>query len=198
MLNHPVALESRADASFHHDRLVAPASCPGSQYCDLSTRQGGVISCSQSCPWPRSEVFAGCRSLRAIWENTADLTGAELEALGLEAGQALPSQSTIRRVLQDLDPADLDARLRSWLCTLTGTIEGPRVIAVDCKTMRAARTDKDPAPHLLSALDHATGTVLTQRGVADKSNEIPALPELGEPLDLDGAVARRRRYAHPT
>ena len=133
-------------------------------------------------------VLAGCRSLTAIWEHATDLTGADLEALGLAAGQALPSESTIRRVLQDLDPADVDAHLRSWLCTRTGTIEGRTVIAVDGKTMRAARTSKDPAPHLLAALDHATGAVLTQQRVAGKSNEIPALRELLEPLDLDGVV----------
>ena len=107
-------------------------------------------------------VLAGCRSLTAIWEHTTDLTAADLEALGLEAGQDLPSESTIRRVLQDLDPADVDAHLRSWLCTRAGTINGRRVIAVDGKTMRGARTSKDPAPQLLSALDHATGAVLTQ------------------------------------
>ncbi|WP_430515749.1 transposase family protein [Actinomyces oris] len=62
-------------------------------------------------------VLAGCRSLTAIWEHTTDLTGADLEVLGLQTGQALPSESTIRRVLQGLEPADLDALLRSWLCT---------------------------------------------------------------------------------
>ena len=36
-------------------------------------------------------VLAGCRSLTAIWEHTTDLTATDLEALGLEAGQALPS-----------------------------------------------------------------------------------------------------------
>ena len=116
-------------------------------------------------------VLAGCRSLTAIWEHATDLTGADLEALGLAAGQALPSESTIRRVLQDLDPADVDAHLRSWLCTRTGTINGRTVIAVDGKTMRGARTSKDPAPHLLAALDHATGAVLTQERVASKSNQ---------------------------
>ena len=133
-------------------------------------------------------VLAGCRSLTAIWEHTTDLTGADLEALGLPVGQALPSESTIRRVLQDLDPADLDAHLMTWLHTRTGTIEGRRVISVDGKTMRGARAGDAPAPHLLSALDQVAGTVLTQRGVADKSNEIPTLLELLEPLDLDGVV----------
>jgi len=133
-------------------------------------------------------VLAGCRSLTAIWEHTTDLTVADLEALGLQMGQPLASESTIRRVLQDLDPTDLDTHVRSWFCTRTGTIEGRTVIAVDGKTMRGARTGKDPAPHLLAALDQATGTVLAQARVADKSNEIPALRELLKPLDLDGVV----------
>jgi len=133
-------------------------------------------------------VLAGCRSLTAIWEHTTDLTATDLEALGLEAGQALPSESTIRRVLQDLDPTDLNTRLRSWLCTRTGTVEGRTVIAVDGKTVRGARLGQTSAPHLLSALDHATGAVLTQARVTDKSNEIPAIRELLEPLDLDGVV----------
>ena len=133
-------------------------------------------------------ILAGCRSLTAIWEHAADLEPADLGALGLEAGRALPSKSTIRRVLQDLDPAGLDARLTSWFFTRTGAIAGRRVIAVDGKTMRGARTGSNPAPHLLAALDQAAGTALTQRRVADKSNEIPALPELLAPLDLDGAV----------
>ena len=98
-----------------------------------------------------------------------DLTIADLEALGVEAGWALSSESTIRRVLQDLDPTDLNTRLRSWFCTRTGTVERRTVIAMDGKTVRGARLGQASAPHLLSALDHATGAVLTQARVADKS-----------------------------
>ena len=83
-------------------------------------------------------ILAGCRSLTAIWEHVADLAPADLGALGLETGRALPSESTIRRVLKDLDPGDLDARLTSWFFTRTGAIAGRRVIAVDGKTMRGA------------------------------------------------------------
>ena len=133
-------------------------------------------------------ILAGCRSLTAIWEHAADLAPADLGALGPGEGRALPSESTIRRVLKDLDPAGLDARLTSWFFTRTGAIAGRRVIAVDDETMRGARTGDNPAPHLLAALDQAAGTVLTQRRVADKSNEIPALPELLAPMDLGGAL----------
>ena len=131
-------------------------------------------------------ILAGCRSLTAIWEHAADLEPADPGALGLEEGRALPSESTIRRVLKDLDPAGLDARLTSWLCTRTGTIAGRRVIAVDGKTMRGARTGTDPAPHLLAAPDQAGGVVVGQRRVSDESNEIPALPELLAPWTWTG------------
>lgn len=74
-------------------------------------------------------VLAGWRSLTAIWKHTTDLTGVDLEALGLEEGQTLPSRSTIRRVPQGLDPAGLDARLTTWMHTPTGTIKGRTAIA---------------------------------------------------------------------
>ena len=74
-------------------------------------------------------VLAGCRSLTAIWEHATDLTGADLEALGLAAGQALPSETTIRRVLQDLDPADVDAHQRSRPCP--SWLQLPSTSAVD-------------------------------------------------------------------
>ena len=53
--------------------------------------------------------------------------------------------------------------------------------------MRGARTGDNPAPHLLAALDQASGVVVGQRRVlSDESNEIPALPDLLAPSTLTG------------
>ena len=50
-------------------------------------------------------VLAGCRSLTAIWEHSIDLTASDLRSLGGGVGAGpRPRQSSIRRVLQDLDP----------------------------------------------------------------------------------------------
>ena len=133
-------------------------------------------------------VLAGCRTLEAMREHVADLGPDDLGDLGLEEGRALPSESTIRRVLERVNADDLDARVASRLRTRVGAIGGRRVIAVDGKTMRGARTGSNPAPHLLAALDQASGVVVGQRRVSDKSNEIPALPDLLAPMDLDGAL----------
>ena len=77
----------------------------------------------------------------------------------------------------------------AWFYTRTGTINGRRVIAVDGKTMCGARRGEDPAPHLLAALDHATGAVLSQQRVAGKSNQrSPHSGSCLSPLDPGGVV----------
>ena len=133
-------------------------------------------------------VLAGCRTPEAMREHVADLGPDDLGDLDLEEGRALPSESTIRRVLERVNADDLDARVSSWLRTRVGAIGGRRVIAVEDETMRGARTGDNPAPHLLAAPDQASGVVVGRRRVSDESNEIPALPELLAPLDLDGAL----------
>ena len=142
-------------------------------------------------------VLAGCRTLGAMREHVADLEPADLGALGPGAGRALPSESTIRRVLQRVNADDLDARVSSWLRTRVGAIGGRRVIAVDGKTMRGARGAGERAPHLPAAPGRAGGVVVGQRRVADKSNEIPALRDLLAPLDLGGALTTADATAHP-
>ena len=74
-------------------------------------------------------ALAGWRSPTALWEHATDLTAANLRSLGLAAGQALPSETTIRRVLQDLDPADVDAHQRSRPCP--SWLQLPSTSAVD-------------------------------------------------------------------
>lgn len=44
------------------------------------------------------------------------------------------------------------------------------------------------ARHLVAALDHATGAVLGQLAVTANSNEIPALRDLIDTMDIIGAV----------
>lgn len=98
-----------------------------------------------------------------------------------------PAQ-TLRRVLRALDPAALERAFSSWVASLQEKVSG--VVAVDGKTLRGSKQDKSGAGalHLVSAYAHASGLVLAHRAVADKSNEITAIPELLEMLKIEGAV----------
>ncbi|WP_379498365.1 ISAs1 family transposase [Nonomuraea thailandensis] len=60
-------------------------------------------------------------------------------------------------------------------------------LAVDGKTLRGSRT-RNGAPHLLAAIRHDTQTVLAQRQIEAKSNEIPAFTRRPRDLDLTSVV----------
>jgi predicted transposase YbfD/YdcC len=134
-------------------------------------------------------VVAGARSFAAIAEWAAAQEEAELVRLGVAQGRAAPETSTFRRVFTGTDADCLDAVLGAHLWTRTyRDVTGRRVIAVDGKSVRGARTPERAAPHLLAALDHGAGTVLGQLAVDAKSNEIPAARTLLASFDLTGAV----------
>jgi hypothetical protein len=69
-------------------------------------------------------VLAGARSYAAIAEYAHDSRRDVLDAL--QIGPVAPHASTIRRVLQQLDPDALDAALRSW--TLWGSRSRPGLV----------------------------------------------------------------------
>jgi predicted transposase YbfD/YdcC len=128
-------------------------------------------------------VIAGARSFTAIGDWVADQDLDMLAMLGL-AGDRRPSESAIRRTFARLDAETLDQILGAWMWTRTRLVGQRRVIALDGKTVRGARTPDRAAPHLVAALDHHTGTVLGQVAVAAKSNEIPAVRTLLSGFDL--------------
>lgn len=96
-----------------------------------------------------------------------------------------PSEPTIRRVLQGIDAEQVDRALAGWLRSVAGGKSG-EAVAIDGKTLRGARQSSGGQVHLLSALLHGTGVILGQCEVEEKSNEIPAAPQLLDRLDLKG------------
>jgi len=136
-------------------------------------------------------ALAGARSFAAVAQWAGDQDTSRLARLGLDRATP-PSEATFRRVFTGLDPDVLDGVLGAWFWTRTATVGGRRVIAIDEKTVRGARTTSPSgtteAPHLVAAFDHTAGTVLGQVAVAAKSNEIPSVRTLLKVLDITGAV----------
>jgi predicted transposase YbfD/YdcC len=132
-------------------------------------------------------VVSGAKSFVAIadWVDQQPLE--VLQSLGI-TGAAGPAESTIRRVFTLIDSDLLDQVLGTFMWTRSDTINGRRVIAVDGKTVRGARTASKTAPHLVAALDHCSGVVLGQLAVTAKSNEIPAVQGLLKHFDLTDVV----------
>jgi predicted transposase YbfD/YdcC len=149
-------------------------------------------------------VLTGARSFAAIAEYAHDTGRVLLERLGV--GEVVPHESTIRRVLQDLDPDAVEAAMRSWALAQLADRTAPkgvpvreqrRVLALDGKTVRGAHIPADAGtdrgdggdggyrqPHLVSVLDQGSGAVLGQVAVAEKGSEVAAFTTLLDELDL--------------
>jgi hypothetical protein len=84
----------------------------------------------------------------------------------------VPSESTIRRVLQRLDADAFDVLAGRRPAQRTTPQPGKRrLIAVDGKTLPGAAHAGQHGPHLLAALDHTHGVVLGQVEAGAKTNE---------------------------
>ncbi len=119
--------------------------------------------------------------------------------LGPERGK-LPSESTLRRALRDLDPTQPQARL-SQLAIGGAREDGDgrlRGQSMDGKQVRGCEAHGRPM-HLLGMARHEDGAVLARVEVDSKENEIVAAPQLlkgpalvGTVTTMDGMLTQRK------
>ena len=117
----------------------------------------------------------------------------------LKLPNGIPSHDTIGRLLALLKPQAFQSCFQAWIATLTGAApQGPEVampspqktIAIDGKALRRShdRKNKLGALFLVSAWSVESGVSLGQLATEAKSNEITAIPELIENIDVSGAI----------
>lgn len=110
-----------------------------------------------------------------------------LEHLSLPNG--IPSHDTIRRVFMRIKSKSFETVFLRWVGSL-GQDTGQDVISLDGKTNRGShdkRKGQKPI-HVVSAWANSRGLVLGQVKVDAKSNEITAIPELLDELDVEGDI----------
>lgn len=105
----------------------------------------------------------------------------------LELPNGIPSHDTLSDVMGRIDPVAFRAAFTAWATDALPDLAGEQV-CVDGKTVRGSREGENPAVHLVSAFAGRARWVLAQQAVAEKSNEITAIPDLLSLLDLEGAV----------
>jgi predicted transposase YbfD/YdcC len=98
-----------------------------------------------------------------------------------------PSHDHLGDIFAALDPAHFQRCFVAWVASLIGVPEG--VVAIDGKTVRRSggKAGKG-AIHMVSAFVASQRLVLGQVKVAEKSNEIVAIPKLLGMLAVEGAI----------
>jgi len=124
------------------------------------------------------------------WEGVEEIATGGLNWLRgfLPFANGIPTAQTLRKVFRLLDAQALERGFAAWAASMRAAAR--EVIAVDGKTLRGSKTSSDGkgALHLVSAYATEAGLVLAQRAVDGKSNEITAIPELLDMLNLKGAI----------
>ncbi len=102
--------------------------------------------------------------------------------------QGTPSHDQLGDIFAVLDGEQFQHCFIAWTSSLTGL--GADVVAIDGKTLRRSyQKGGAKAPiHMVPAWSTGQNLVLGQAVVADKSNEIVAIPKLLELLAIEGAT----------
>ena len=130
----------------------------------------------------------GCDSA----EELEDWGAKEAQWLGqlLELRHGTPGQDVFLRVLAAIDPKQFGEAFALWVREILKAFGVDAQVAVDGQTHRGSRSrsaDRGPV-HMVSALCCGDGLVLGQVKTDEKSNEITAIPQLLEMIDLRGAL----------
>jgi predicted transposase YbfD/YdcC len=107
----------------------------------------------------------------------------------LELPYGIPSDDTFRRVFGRIDPRQFQQCFLQWVRSVYELTQG-QVVAIDGKQSRRSydRATGKTAIHMVSAWASENQMVLGQIKVADKSNEITAIPELLDMLEIAGCI----------
>lgn len=125
------------------------------------------------------------------WVDIEEFGKAKLEWFRsfLDLPNGIPSHDTFGRVFARLEPEPFEKCFLAWAQGLKEAMDG-RFIALDGKSLRRSHDHarSKGALHLVSAWATEHRLVLGQQKVAGHSNEITAIPQLLELLDLEGAL----------
>lgn len=107
----------------------------------------------------------------------------------LKLPKGIPSHDTFGRVFAQIKPEEFQKRFIAWVQAIEQLTTG-QVIAVDGKKLRRShdREAGKAAIYMVSAWATQNQLVLGQTKVADKSNEITAIPELLQLLEISGCI----------
>jgi predicted transposase YbfD/YdcC len=108
----------------------------------------------------------------------------------LELPNGIPSHDTFNRLFSFINPEEFQRCFSGWVQAAWKRSEG-QVIALDGKTLRRSYDSKSSkaAIHMVSAWAAADHLVIGQVKTEEKSNEINAIPELLDFLDVKGCIA---------
>lgn len=136
-------------------------------------------------------ILCGSKSYRDI-ERFINTHFFKLDELYNMGWTRAPSYSTIRNIIHGQNKDILEHVFRRYTKGLKESkqLKGLKVVAIDGKTLRGSfdKLEDKKALHLLSIFDAGQNLILGHYETEEKSNEIPALINFLEEIDISGYI----------
>jgi len=193
ILRDPYFIDERGKEHFLFDAFSLPIE-----------GNGGLIDVLKLIPDPRGRkgrqhslisilgitacaIFSGAQSFQAIHDWACTLSKKQLLKLRCRK-KSPPGLTTFKDLFYKLDADNFDQKINDWLSMQALKNSRAKAIAVDGKVVRGSkkRNKTNSAIQLLSALLHKENIVIAQKSIEAKTNEIPELKNLLQPMDLKG------------
>ncbi|HET9433802.1 MAG TPA: ISAs1 family transposase [Chitinophagaceae bacterium] len=145
---------------------------------------------SDNCTYPLFQilfmsfaaVIGGANTIGAIHQYLEVKEALFQELLGIER---TPCYATLWWLMTRVNPGQLVQAMKNWAERLPHEAR-EKLIAIDGKRLRAASVKNEV--HIVEAWDSVRGLVLAQNKTESKSNEITAIPELLDLIDVKEAT----------
>jgi len=119
------------------------------------------------------------------------------ETYHLELANGTPTDDTFQRIFAIIKPQEFERCFINWVKSAINVekqeivgVEKQEIVGVDGKTLRGSQDKEDNLDviHMVSAWASNAGIVLGQTKVNEKSNEITAVPELLDAIDVKNCI----------
>ena len=139
-------------------------------------------------------LMCGYKSTSALSEWGKNYGRRWLKRIGIRRNSS-PSQSTLHRILSQIDAEKLEAAISKWAGEVfklhaAGRAEKKFIeaVAIDGKHLRESQRHEAAGSYLLAALSHWLGVVLSEVAILSGENEITRAESIIEQICLKGVV----------
>ncbi len=135
----------------------------------------------------------GSKQMAEYWKNNQT---ALQERWGIDFPKTAPSVATLHRILQLIDPEQLQNLYQEFVFALlpnpSQRNKDKDIVAIDGQAIRASRTEVNRQHQMLSFYSTETGIAFCQIRIDTKSNEKPAALELGQAIRASRTEVNRQ------
>tara|TARA_R110002049_G_scaffold289943_2_gene473147 strand:+ start:1937 stop:3070 length:1134 start_codon:yes stop_codon:yes gene_type:complete len=134
-------------------------------------------------------IFTAILSCAESWDLIVDFGNNKIDFLRkfMPFKNGIPAKSTLCTIMSGLEKTALESWFNKGFKEITSILPED-LVTIDGKSLRGTKSFNNKTVHMVHAFATKQGLVIGQKKVSDKSNEITAIPELIDELNISNTT----------